>query len=183
MTKHARVSVFQDIILCQLKENQNSWENDAVVLLQNDNAMDHGRKWAELYKNDLWEAIRKRFQKFKQFLESDDGLPNFFCPSINLLEGYPQDLIRECSAMAENITERPLDYLPQNFNEVCEYLNKLVQRLDEIEFEHFLGALSNLVKEKEYLRFSTGFEFLSEQLSVGFLEQREKVVNRHDFWY
>ena len=113
---------------------------------------------AELCKNDLLEAIRMLFRKLKQFLDSDSGLPNFFYPSINLLEGYPQDLIIECSTIAENISERPLAYLPSNFDKVHEYLETHVKRLEEIQIENYVDTLGDYVKERSHLIGCEAFE-------------------------
>ena len=120
---------------------------------------------AELCKNDLVEAIRMLFRKLKQFLDSDSSLPNFFYPSINLLESYPQDLITECSTIAGNISERPLAYLPSNFDKVCEHLEKYAKRLEEIGLENFADTLSDYIKERRNLIGSTAFELFWYQMN------------------
>ena len=105
----------------------------------------------------LLEAIQMLFGKFKQFL--DNGfIPNFFYPSNNLIEGYPQDLITECSIMAGNINQRPLEYVPDIFNECCEHLEELVERIDQLQIEDFLDTLLEYVKENRHLIGSTLIE-------------------------
>ena len=120
---------------------------------------------AELCKNDLMEAIRMLFRKLKQFLDSDSGFPNFFYPSINLLESYPQDLITECSTIAGNISERPLAYLPSNFDKVCEYLEEYAKRLEEIGLESFADTLSDYIKERSHLNGCEAFEVFWYQMN------------------
>ena len=119
-------------------------------------------KGSELCKNIgdslyLLEAIQMLFGKFKQFL--DNGfIPNFFYPSNNLIEGYPQDLITECSIMSGNISQRPLEYVPDIFNECCEHLEELVERIDQLQIEDFLDTLLEYVKENRHLIGSTLIE-------------------------
>ena len=112
---------------------------------------------SELCKKAVLEAIQMLFRKLKQFLDNGN-IPNFFYPSNNLIEGYPQGLITECSTIAGNISQRPLEYLPSNFNEVCGHLETIWKRLEEIEFENFLDTLSDYVKERRYLIGSTAVE-------------------------
>ena len=98
---------------------------------------------AELCNKDVLEAIQMLFGKFKQFF--DNGfIPNFFYPSNNLIEGYPQELITECSTMAGNIGQRPLDYFPSNFNDVCAHLEKVHKRLDELQLEKSVDNLKKM---------------------------------------
>ena len=96
---------------------------------------------AELCKKDVLEVIQMLFGKFKQFL--DNGfIPNFFYPSNNLIEGYPEDLITKCSAMAGKISESSLEYVPSaDIDDVCDHLEKRVKRLDEVEFLKILNTI------------------------------------------
>ena len=119
---------------------------------------------AELCKKDVLEAIQMLFGKFKQFL--DNGfIPNFFCRSNNLIEGYPQDLITECSTMAGNISQRPLEYVPSNFNEVYDHLETIWKRLEELEFENVMDTLSDYVQERRYLTGRTAVELFWHQMN------------------
>ena len=108
-------------------------------------------------KSDFVVAIQRLFGKFKQFLDRKDGLPSFFCPQINLLEGYPEDLIKECSKIADKVMQHPLD-LPSHFVKICEHLERLDKRMADIEFESFMDDLNDFIKGNSALRGATAVE-------------------------
>ena len=109
-------------------------------------------------KSDFVVAIQRLFRKFKQFLDRKDGLPSFFYPQINLLEGYPEDLVKECSKIADKVMQHPLDHLPSHFVSICEHLERLDKRISDIEFESFMDDLNDFIEGNSALRGATAIE-------------------------
>lgn len=84
---------------------------------------------------DFLEAIQRLFNKLKEFLDREHGFSSFFYPQINLLEGYPKDLITKRNEVAGKVMQQPLDHFPSHFQEICEYLKRIDDILTELEFE------------------------------------------------
>ena len=66
-----------------------------------------------------------------QFLE-DRNFPNFFYPMINMLDGYPEDLITICSDMIKKLSKRPIDYVPLTLNAGYDFLEIFLNGLLDV---------------------------------------------------
>ena len=95
------------------------------------------------------EAIQTLFNQMNEFLE-DRYFPNFFYPLINMLDGYPEDLISICSDMIKKLSNKPIDYVPLTLNAECEFLEILEKRLlDVLDKIHYIDAINDILFENE----------------------------------
>ena len=119
----------------------------------------------EFGEGDFEQAIRMLYGKLNQFL-GNRYLPNFFDPSVNLLDGYPEHLITTCSDMIKKLIESPVDYVPSILNDEYEFLKIVWKRLNDLKVECFLDAVINLVASN-FTNGRDAFEVFSNLFNSG----------------
>ena len=94
----------------------------------------------------LEEAIKMLFNQLNRFLK-DRYLPNFFYPSVNLLESYPEELVVVCTYMIEELIEKPVHYVPSlsTINSECRFLETLEERLTDLQADFLTDAVSSMI--------------------------------------
>ena len=92
------------------------------------------------------QAIKMLFNQLNRFLK-DRYLPNFFYPSVNLLESYPEELVVVCSYMIEELIEKPVHYVPSlsTIKKECRFLETHEERLTGLQADFFIDTVSSMI--------------------------------------